>query len=159
MKMPNFTFYGGRKQATTKFSFCFQTWVRSPRNQLQENLPTLDINHQFYLKTEVVAPSWTPLFGLPLIFNTLYSFLFGLPLCEIWQFLYLSPDLQHYEHVELDFSLSCPGSTDDPCAHWDHTVQLYVCCNSASKLCGQELGRWITPFRSWISSASHPIDI
>ena len=23
VKMPNFTFYGGRKQATTKFSFCF----------------------------------------------------------------------------------------------------------------------------------------
>ena len=25
VKMPNFTFYGGRTQATTKFSFSFQT--------------------------------------------------------------------------------------------------------------------------------------
>lgn len=118
--------------------------------------------HQFYLETDVVVPeppSRTSPLDLRLIFNKLYSFLCGLLLCETWRFLYLSPDLQRYEHVELDFSLSCPGSTDDPCAHWDHTVQLYVCCNSASKLCGLELGRWITPFRRWISSASHPIDI
>ena len=27
MKMPNFAFYGGRKQATTKFYFSFCTWV------------------------------------------------------------------------------------------------------------------------------------
>ena len=26
-KMPNFTFYGGRKQATAKFSFSFLTWI------------------------------------------------------------------------------------------------------------------------------------
>ena len=42
VKMPNFAFYGGRKQATIKFSFSFWTWVRSPRNQLQGYLPTLD---------------------------------------------------------------------------------------------------------------------
>ena len=27
VKMPDFTFYGGRKQATTKFSFSFWTWI------------------------------------------------------------------------------------------------------------------------------------
>ena len=26
-KMPNFTFYGGRKQVTAKFSFSFWTWI------------------------------------------------------------------------------------------------------------------------------------
>ena len=26
-KMPNFTFYGGHKQATAKFSFPFWTWI------------------------------------------------------------------------------------------------------------------------------------
>ena len=26
-KMPNFTFYGGRKQATAKFSFSIWTWI------------------------------------------------------------------------------------------------------------------------------------
>ena len=34
VKMPDFTLYGGRNQATTNFSFFFQTWMRSPRNQL-----------------------------------------------------------------------------------------------------------------------------
>ena len=34
LKMPDFTLYGGRNQATTNVSFFFQTWVRSPRNQL-----------------------------------------------------------------------------------------------------------------------------
>ena len=34
LKMPDFTLYGGRNQATTNFSFFFQTWVRFPRNQL-----------------------------------------------------------------------------------------------------------------------------
>ena len=41
--MPNCTFYGGRKQATTNFSFSFYTWMRSPRNQLPEKSPTFDI--------------------------------------------------------------------------------------------------------------------
>ena len=27
MKMPKVTFYGGRKQATAKFSFSFWTWI------------------------------------------------------------------------------------------------------------------------------------
>ena len=43
VKMPNFTFYGGRKQVTRKFSFSFQTWEWCPRNHLQGKLPTLDI--------------------------------------------------------------------------------------------------------------------
>ena len=55
--------------------------------------------------------------------------------------------MQLYQNIELDLSLSCPGKTDDTCPHWDHTVQLYVCCNSSGKLCDQELGRWITAFR------------
>ena len=43
VKMPIFTFYGGRKQVTTNCSFSFVSWVRYPRNQLQGNSPTLDI--------------------------------------------------------------------------------------------------------------------
>ena len=43
VKLPNFTFYGGCKQVTRKFSFSFQTWEWSPRNHLQGKLPTLDI--------------------------------------------------------------------------------------------------------------------
>ena len=42
VKIPNFTFYGGHKQATTNFSFSFKTWMWYPRNQLQGNSPTLD---------------------------------------------------------------------------------------------------------------------
>ncbi|KAJ8036127.1 hypothetical protein HOLleu_20006 [Holothuria leucospilota] len=56
-------------------------------------------------------------------------------------------DLLKYDKFELDASLSCPGTRDQDCPAWDHTVQLYVCCNNQSSLCGQELGRWITPFR------------
>ena len=36
MKMPNFAFYGVHKQATTKFSFSFCTWIWSLGIQLQE---------------------------------------------------------------------------------------------------------------------------
>ena len=43
VKMPTCTFYGGRKQTTTNFSFSFYTWMRFPRNQLLENSPTFDI--------------------------------------------------------------------------------------------------------------------
>ena len=46
VKMPNFTFYGGRKQATRKFSFSFYTWEWFPRNHLQGKLPTLNIIFQ-----------------------------------------------------------------------------------------------------------------
>ena len=40
--MPNFAFYGGRKQATTKFNFSFCTWTWSLGIQLQEGPPTFD---------------------------------------------------------------------------------------------------------------------
>lgn len=33
------------------------------------------------------------------------------------------------------------------CAHWDHTVQLFICCDPLSPNCNTELGRWITAFR------------
>ncbi|XP_071789142.1 uncharacterized protein [Asterias amurensis] len=56
-------------------------------------------------------------------------------------------EMAKYNKLELDASLSCPGTRDEECPLWDHTVQLYLCCNETSQLCGMELGRWITPFR------------
>ncbi|XP_047136930.1 uncharacterized protein LOC100204111 isoform X1 [Hydra vulgaris] len=56
-------------------------------------------------------------------------------------------ELQKYQHVYLDMALGCPGTSDYTCPHWDHTVQLFICCNNTSELCGKEIGRWITPFR------------
>ena len=40
--MHNFAFYGGRKQATTKFYFSYCTWIRCLGIQLQEGSPTFD---------------------------------------------------------------------------------------------------------------------
>ena len=42
VKMANFMFYRGRKQATTKFSFYFLTWLRFLGIQLQESSLTFD---------------------------------------------------------------------------------------------------------------------
>ena len=42
VKMPNVAFYGGRKQATTKFYFSFWAWIWSLEIQLQEGSPTFD---------------------------------------------------------------------------------------------------------------------
>ena len=42
VKMPHFAFYGGRKQATTKFFFSFWAWIWSLEIQLQEGSPTID---------------------------------------------------------------------------------------------------------------------
>ena len=42
VKMPNFTFYGGLKQAKTKFSFSFWNWIRFLTIKLQESSPTFD---------------------------------------------------------------------------------------------------------------------
>ncbi|XP_076093199.1 uncharacterized protein LOC143064328 [Mytilus galloprovincialis] len=67
-------------------------------------------------------------------------------------------ELQSFSKVELDMSLSCPGTKDTTCGHWDHTVNLYVCCDKKSPLCGMELGRWITSFRRrigrWLTDIS-----
>ena len=41
-EMPNFMFYRGRTQATTKFSFYFLTWIRLLGIQLQESSLTFD---------------------------------------------------------------------------------------------------------------------
>ncbi|XP_038058293.1 uncharacterized protein LOC119729686 isoform X2 [Patiria miniata] len=66
--------------------------------------------------------------------------------------------LSQYNKLELDASLSCPGTKDESCPPWDHTVNLYLCCNGTSPLCNMELGRWITPFRRrigrWLTDVS-----
>uniref|UniRef100_A0A4W4EBS1 Peptide-N-glycosidase F N-terminal domain-containing protein n=1 Tax=Electrophorus electricus TaxID=8005 RepID=A0A4W4EBS1_ELEEL len=66
--------------------------------------------------------------------------------------------LQEYDTLELDAALSCPGRRDETCAHWDHTVQLLVCCERFSPYCDLELGRWITAFHRgtgrWLTDVS-----
>ena len=42
VKMPNFAFYGGREQATTKFYFSFWAWIWSLEIRIQEGSPTFD---------------------------------------------------------------------------------------------------------------------
>ena len=42
VKMPNFAFYRGRKQATTKLYFCFYVSLWTLEIQLQEGSPTFD---------------------------------------------------------------------------------------------------------------------
>ena len=45
VNMPNFAFYGGRTQATTKFYFSYCTWIYKKWYlgiQLQEGSPTFD---------------------------------------------------------------------------------------------------------------------
>lgn len=64
-----------------------------------------------------------------------------------------------YDMLELDASLSCPGRRDDSCAQWDHTVQLYVCCDSFGPYCNMELGRWITAFRRCVLCAVHDLRV
>lgn len=59
----------------------------------------------------------------------------------------VSSELLDFDTLELDASLSCPGKRDSTCAQWDHTVQLFVCCDHLSPYCNTELGRWITAFR------------
>lgn len=70
----------------------------------------------------------------------------------------LPSDMSDFNMLELDASLSCPGRRDSTCAHWDHTVQLYVCCDHFSPFCNMELGRWITAFRRgtgrWLTDVS-----
>ncbi|XP_017284069.1 uncharacterized protein si:dkey-256h2.1 isoform X2 [Kryptolebias marmoratus] len=64
----------------------------------------------------------------------------------------------NFDTLELDASLSCPGRRDTSCAQWDHTVQLFVCCDPLSPYCDTELGRWITAFRRgtghWLTDVS-----
>ncbi|XP_018541098.1 uncharacterized protein si:dkey-256h2.1 [Lates calcarifer] len=66
--------------------------------------------------------------------------------------------LLDFDSLELDASLSCPGRRDSSCAQWDHTVQLFVCCDHLSPYCNMELGRWITAFRRgigrWVTDVS-----
>ncbi|XP_061574538.1 uncharacterized protein si:dkey-256h2.1 isoform X2 [Cololabis saira] len=70
----------------------------------------------------------------------------------------LPSDLWDFDTLELDASLSCPGRRDSSCAVWDHTVQLFVCCDQLGPYCNTELGRWITAFRRgigrWLTDVS-----
>ncbi|XP_028834783.1 uncharacterized protein LOC114789691 [Denticeps clupeoides] len=75
-----------------------------------------------------------------------------------WAAVALPSDVLDYNVMELDASLSCPGPRDETCAHWDHTVQLFVCCDHFGPYCNMELGRWITAFRRgigrWVTDVS-----
>eukprot|EP00066_Takifugu_rubripes_P014169 XP_011603435.1 PREDICTED: uncharacterized protein LOC101063950 [Takifugu rubripes] len=66
--------------------------------------------------------------------------------------------LSDFAVLQLDASLMCPGRRDSSCAHWDRTVQLFVCCDQLSPFCNTELGRWITAFRRgtgrWLTDVS-----
>ena len=42
VNMPNFAFYGGRKQATTNYDFSLCTWIGCLGIQRQEGSPTFD---------------------------------------------------------------------------------------------------------------------
>ncbi|XP_039972563.1 uncharacterized protein si:dkey-256h2.1 [Xiphias gladius] len=70
----------------------------------------------------------------------------------------LPSGLLDFDTLELDASLSCPGRRDSSCAQWDHTVQLFVCCDHHGPYCDTELGRWITAFRRgighWLTDVS-----
>ena len=61
-------------------------------------------------------------------------------------FVVFHKDFLKYRNVELDMSLQCPDSFDSSCPHWDHVVHLTVCCQDDTRLCGMEIGRWITPY-------------
>ncbi|KAF7661228.1 hypothetical protein LDENG_00266700 [Lucifuga dentata] len=67
-------------------------------------------------------------------------------------------DVMDFDTLQLDASLSCPGRRDSSCAQWDHTVQLFVCCDHFSPYCNTELGRWVTAFRRgtghWLTDVS-----
>lgn len=71
----------------------------------------------------------------------------------------LPNNLTSYQTLELDMALSCPGTVDAQCPIWDHTVQLFVCCDGTrgTPLCNQELGRWISPFRRRIGRWLTPV--
>uniref|UniRef100_A0A671WQP7 Si:dkey-256h2.1 n=1 Tax=Sparus aurata TaxID=8175 RepID=A0A671WQP7_SPAAU len=70
----------------------------------------------------------------------------------------MPPGLSDFNVLELDAALSCPSKRDGSCAHWDHTVQLFVCCDPGGPYCNTELGRWITAFRRgtgrWLTDVS-----
>ena len=56
VKMPNFKFYGERKQATTKFYFSFWAWICSLEIQLQEGSPTIDrLKTQIHFLSDVLV--------------------------------------------------------------------------------------------------------
>ncbi|KAE8289221.1 hypothetical protein D5F01_LYC13102 [Larimichthys crocea] len=66
--------------------------------------------------------------------------------------------LSDFNVLELDASLSCPEKRDLSCAHWDHTMQLFICCDHLGPYCNMELGRWITAYRRgighWLTDVS-----
>ncbi|KAK2809769.1 hypothetical protein Q5P01_000494 [Channa striata] len=70
----------------------------------------------------------------------------------------LPPGVLDFDTLELDASLLCPSRRDLSCAPWDHTVQLFVCCDPHSPYCNMELGRWITAFSRgtgrWLTDVS-----
>uniref|UniRef100_A0A8C6TMP4 Si:dkey-256h2.1 n=1 Tax=Neogobius melanostomus TaxID=47308 RepID=A0A8C6TMP4_9GOBI len=72
--------------------------------------------------------------------------------------VHLPPEVLDSDLLELEVSLTCPSSRDMSCAHWDRTVQLFVCCDPQSEHCNTELGRWITAFRRgsghWLTDVS-----
>ena len=68
--------------------------------------------------------------------------------------------LQAHDFFQLDFKLSCPGSRDTDCPVWDHTVQLFVCCDDpsghAAPCASCEPTIWTKPYSSSAASRGEP---
>lgn len=71
-------------------------------------------------------------------------------------------DTLHAHNIfELDFQLSCPGVRDRDCPIWDHTVQLFVCCDDPSGHAApcepSDPTVWVEPYSS--SSSDHRVGL
>ncbi len=66
--------------------------------------------------------------------------------------------MREYDTLEVDLTMSCPDNRKGNCPAWDYLVHMYLCEQDNTNRCGQEIGRWITPYWSggrWVTDISH----
>ena len=57
----------------------------------------------------------------------------------VFHLSFIFTEILKYRKLELDATLSCPGTRDETCPPWDHIMSFV--CRDSSVLCGMEIGQ------------------
>ncbi len=65
--------------------------------------------------------------------------------------------MAQFDRMELELSMDCLHRSSKPCFEWDYLANLYICDQTDTTKCPDEIGRWVTAYAregKWVTDAT-----